>query len=158
MIPFKAKKRRFGKSFPLYLPTSWEELTFEQIAKIRSLEDDEPEKLLSILLQYDGRIAVEPFIPFLFWLATPIDQESIQAKPCGVDIGEKSYTQFIEFHFALEESQGAIASFPKLYSIYFGGSEKLHQKKRICEIVPYVKDLINQVEAADQKERDTLTR
>jgi len=156
MISFKVKVSRFKKQ-TINLPTSWSELTLEQWNKIKSLDESQTNEIFKILIDSDLNVNPEQLLPYMEWIAEPLQVDEFESKEVQIDVFGNTYQKKIQFQMELAKGH-LLESIPKLLTIYLGKNEKYYLKMKISESLPLIKGVIQEFEKILIKEQNSFNK
>lgn len=153
MIPFKVKIKRF-KKVQIFLPTEWGELTLNQFFKIQQAK--EPQRMFQILTGFDGKIKIESFLPYMDWVATPIELENFKDETIQVDIFSLSYANRIRIEQIL--NKGELLNYVHSLCAIFSHNENYYLNQKLSNLLPFCLAIIDAFNQVCEKEASLLNR
>jgi hypothetical protein len=152
MIPIKIKRGRFKRAERFYLPSDYTEMTLGQYLDHKRHTGSVGD-LIAYLAKCPYKLDADQFVPFLVWLAEPLDVAIFKPDPDLFDIKRKTLGQKITAHNALKDD-ATMFGVEKVVKIYFPDSDPLNQP--LSEVMPRYLAIVDQIEFILQVEKDRL--
>lgn len=158
MIPFKVKISRFKKQ-SILLPTSWGEISLNQLYKIQ--ENITPEELFKVLTGFDKAIDITPFLPYMDWILKAIDLEDFSEyffEPFEqFNIFECAYKKRVQLEFVLK-NPNLMKVIADVCAIYSERDKDYYLKAPVSHSVGFALKIIEQFNQLVEKENNLLNR